>query len=87
MEAETAGDRIRGRHARAAIKKGAIVKVHVDSSKSNGTGVPSAGHTTKAVQRVADAMAALDTTKVSISWRMASFDSGHGPLPLRQLAV
>ena len=60
--AETATDRIKARHVRAILKKGAVVK------QRDGTTVLSeslgAARSSKAVQRVADAMVALDSTKV-----------------------
>lgn len=63
MEGETAADRIKARHSRANFKKGAVVK------QRDGTTVLAdslgAARTSKAVVRVADAMATLDSTKVS----------------------
>ena len=62
MDGESAADRIKARHARATLKKGAVVK------QRDGTTVLSesmgAARASKAVLRVADAMATLDAAKV-----------------------
>ena len=60
--AESASERIKARHSRANVKKGSVVKQRDGTtilSESLGT-----TRASKALQRVADAMATLDSTKV-----------------------
>lgn len=75
MEGETAADRIKARHVRANVKKGAVVKQR-DGTTALAESVTGAARTSKAVRRVAEAMTTLDSTKVRIFY---SVETGVKP--------